>query len=141
MALPTLLPGGSHQDKRGALSFFNTLDLGPIRRMYQIVPAHPTLIRAWQGHRREQKWFYCPQGGFVIHTVALTAPQGASAQRWELHADQPQVLHVPGGNATGIQATLPDAKLLVFSDMDTEQSQQDDVRFPVDHWEGHWKTF
>lgn len=110
--------------------------------MYQIAPAHMGIIRAWQGHQKEQKWFYCLQGAFLIQTVQVSDfkdpdPSAAVAQH-QLLEHEPGVLHLPGGHASGIQATVPESKLLVFSDVSLQDSKDDDYRFKIDLWQTEW---
>jgi dTDP-4-dehydrorhamnose 3,5-epimerase len=136
------IPGAVFEDERGLLTFFNTFDMTAIKRMYQIAPANTTMIRAWQGHKIERKWFYCIQGSFLIQTVAIDdfdAPNAKTEiQKHQLSEKEPKVMHLPGGHASGIQATTPNSVLLVFSDVTLEDSKNDDYRFPVDYWKTEW---
>ena len=64
-----LIKGNEFIDERGALRFFNDFDMGKVVRFYEIAPANTEIIRAWQGHQHEKKWFYCLAGSFVINLV------------------------------------------------------------------------
>jgi dTDP-4-dehydrorhamnose 3,5-epimerase-like enzyme len=136
------IPGSSFKDERGLLAFFNTFDMTAIKRMYQIAPAHTGIIRAWQGHKIERKWFYCVQGSFLIQTVAIADFENPNPKAevipHQLTEKEPKVLHLPGGHASGIQALGPESKLLVFSDVSLVASKADDYRFPVDYWKTEW---
>lgn len=144
MSKNSLIQGAVYEDPRGRLSFFNTFDLSAIKRMYQIEPASEDSIRAWQGHQVEQKWFYCTGGSFIINLVEIAdfdhPDSHLKATQFRLTASNPQVLHVSGGNATGIKATAPNAKLLVFSDVSMTASQKDDFRFEPDFWKADWEV-
>ena len=61
---PTLFSGNQHQDARGKISFINDCDLSKIKRFYVIKPADTEVVRAWQGHQQEEKWFYVVEGSF-----------------------------------------------------------------------------
>ena len=139
-----LIKAALHEDPRGKLSFFNDLNLSEIERMYQIEPSNEKSIRAWQGHNVEQKWFYCIQGSFIINLVKtedFAHPNiDAKVSKFILKASLPQVLHVQGGNASGIKSTMPNSKLLVFSDCSVAASKQDDFRFEPDFWKGDWEV-
>lgn len=144
MSNNSLIQGAVHEDPRGRLSFFNTFNLSKIQRMYQIQPASEDSIRAWQGHKVEQKWFYCTEGSFIINLVKIAdfvePDRTTKATQYTITASNPQVLHVIGGNATGIKSTAPNSKLLVFSDVSVTASQKDDFRFEPDFWKANWEV-
>jgi hypothetical protein len=50
------------------------------------------------------------------------------------------VLRIGGGHATGIKALTSNASLLVFSDMNTLMSKEDDFRFDKNLWFNWNKT-
>ena len=130
---PELISGATHSDNRGRLDFLNDLDLSDVVRMYRILPYDTKGIRAWQGHLREQKWFYCLRGSFIVNLYPLSKikqkPPFVIPEIYTLHADFPQVLKIPGGYANGFRAKEPDSELLVFSDKSLEDSKKDDIRF------------
>lgn len=134
--------GSKHVDERGKLNFFNTFDMKEIVRLYEIEPSTTNIIRAWQGHREEKKWFYCPAGSFVINLVKIDDFQNPSktleTERFILSEDEPSILEVPGGFANGFKSITEGAKLIVFSNFSVSESQKDDFRFPVDQWSAQW---
>jgi len=138
----TVFDGSSHVDERGKLNFFNTFDMKEVVRLYEIEPSTTNIIRAWQGHQEEKKWFYCPTGGFVINLIKIDDFQNPSkklkVERFILSEDQPSILEVPGGFANGFKSITEGAKLMVFSNFSVAASQKDDFRFPVDQWSAQW---
>ena len=58
MIKPMLIQGGIHSDERGALAFVNSFGMEAVRRFYLIRHSDTRVIRAWQGHRTEEKWFF-----------------------------------------------------------------------------------
>lgn len=130
-----LIQGSLFSDKRGEISFFNTFDLTQIVRMYQIKPADTQTIRAWQGHKIEQKWFYCLRGSFVVNLLPLSEftgdPVGYSPQIYTLDSDLQLILRIPGGYVNGFRALEADSELLVFSDATLRASKADDFRFDL----------
>ena len=142
MVRPSLIEAGKHQDERGILSFFNDLSLTPVQRMYWIDQQRTDIIRAWQAHRIEQKWFIAAAGSFLVAVVQPDDWNRPSAdlpvQTFVLEADKPAVLHIPGGYANGFRALKADSRLMVFSDASVEQSRADDFRFDKDLW-FHWE--
>ncbi len=136
------IEGSSFVDQRGEIKFFNSFDMSKVVRFYEITPSSTDIIRAWQGHSFEKKWFYCHSGSFVINIVNITDHNSPATEvgpkRFELNADNPFILEVPGGNATGFKASLPHSKLMVFSNFTLEESAKDDIRFPIDTWKATW---
>lgn len=139
----SLIQGDLHEDMRGKISFFNTLDLSKIKRMYLIEPVNEDIIRAWQGHKVEKKWFYCIQGSFIINLVKVIDFEHPNTHaviiKNIIKASTPTVLYVEGGYASGIRSTAPNSKLLVFSDLSTKASKNDDYRFDLNLWTAKWE--
>ena len=142
MGRAQLISGSSHLDERGTLKFFNDLNLQEIVRFYEIAPSSTDLVRAWQGHRLEKKWFYCHAGSFVVNLVKVDDfenPSGdTTAQRFVLDEKHSKVLVVPGGYANGFKAETAGSKIMVFSNFLLKQSQEDDYRYPLDRWSAQW---
>ncbi|MFS4469277.1 WxcM-like domain-containing protein [Maribacter sp. 2210JD10-5] len=142
MSEHSLITGNTFSDERGTLSFFNSLDMSPIVRMYHIAPKNKTQIRAWQGHKIEKKWFYCTHGSFIIHLIQVddfkNPSQKLISNKIKLKENEPQVLCVPKGYASGIKATEENSKLLVFSNANLSTSKEDDYRFKADFWKVDW---
>lgn len=137
------IQGGAHSDNRGRMVFFNEFSMDAVKRFYEINPSSTSIIRAWQGHLIERKWFYCSEGAFVIYLVALNA-QGQlrldrPAERFVIERDYPLILEVPGGYASGFKAIKENSKMLVFSDATVEASIEDDYRFPEKQYRVDWE--
>jgi dTDP-4-dehydrorhamnose 3,5-epimerase len=138
MYQPNIINGGHFEDERGKLTFINDFDMAPVKRFYTIRHESPSIVRAWQGHMKEQKWFYVLEGAFKI---VLVQPDNWSAplhnlpvQVHLLTAEHTQVLHVPGGFATGFRAELPNSRMIIYSDMSLQESKNDDFRFDSTLW-------
>jgi len=136
--LPTLFSGKQHLDVRGKISFINHCDLSKAKRVYVIEPADTEVVRAWQGHQQEEKWFYVVEGSFKIVLVKPDDWQHPSlnlpVEEYKLSADKIQVLHVPGGYANGFKELEPKSKIMVFSSFTVEESLKDDFRFDKGLW-------
>lgn len=134
----TIIQGGTHEDQRGKLTFFNDFDMSPVKRFYIIEHPHTEVVRAWQGHQKEQKWFYVLKGVFKIVLVQpdnWQKPSGSlSTEEYILRPVENTVLHVPGNYATGFKALEPKSKIMVFSSFTVEESSKDDYRFDKDLW-------
>lgn len=138
--IPTSISGKIHTDFRGSMTFVNGADLAQIRRFYTIEIPDTTIIRAWQGHAKEQKWFYPLSGCFQIKIMPLSeiGPEGDNLMyEFILDAQEPSLLHIPGGYYNGFKSKTPAAKLLVFSDITLDESQHDDFRLSLEElpWE------
>lgn len=136
--IPALISGGSHQDERGKLIFFNELDLKPVRRFYTIEHPDTKVVRAWQAHKVEQKWFYVIAGTFKMVIVQPddwdNPSQELEFKEFILKSESNQVLHVPGNYATGFIALEANSKMMVFSDFTVLEAPGDDFRFPNNMW-------
>jgi dTDP-4-dehydrorhamnose 3,5-epimerase len=136
--VPRLIQSGKHTDQRGTLSFFNELDLSEVKRMYVIEHPDISVVRAWQGHKKEQKWFFVTEGSFKVVLIQpdnWESPSAdLSAQEFVLSSLQPAVLQVPGGFLNGFQALEAHSKMIVFSDASVEVSKADDYRFDKKRW-------
>ena len=133
-----IIQGGSYKDERGSLIYFNELDMKPIKRFYRINHPDTSIIRAWQGHRYEQKWFYVLKGSFLIALVVPddweTPSDKAPVKLFTLSGAEPQILHVPGGLVNGFKAMEDDSALMVFSDFTIAESENDHFRFDKNKW-------
>jgi len=133
-----LIEGGTHSDERGTISFVNDFDLTNTVRFYRISHPNTSIVRAWQGHQKESKWFHCYQGSFLIKLMKIDNWDKPSKdlvpQIFELKSEQSQVLYIPHGYASGFKALEEDSSILVFSDLTTEESKEDDIRFEKNYW-------
>lgn len=137
-----LIQGGVFEDNRGKVVFANDFDLTPIQRLYHIHHPDTEVVRAWQGHKVESKWFHCIKGSFDIKLAAIddwqTPSKDLEINSVQLSTDNSQVLFIPGGYANGFKALTPDSILMVFSNMDVPASKADDYRFDKDYFGKIW---
>jgi dTDP-4-dehydrorhamnose 3,5-epimerase len=123
-----IIEGSSFQDNRGIIRFVNDFDLERIRRMYVIKP-ELDVIRAWQGHKIENKWFYVLSGSFQIQTVnMLDLNQRRSLT---VNSNENKVIQIEPGHYNGFVALNESSELLVFSDQTLENSKDDDFRLTL----------
>ncbi|MBS0028832.1 hypothetical protein ACTJJ0_12870 [Chitinophaga sp. 22321] len=133
-----LIKGGSFTDTRGTLGFVNEFTFPGVKRFYQIVHPDVSVVRAWQGHKVEQKYFYVPKGKFALAWVAIDnwdQPRAdLKAEYVILKEEEPAVLSIPPGYANGIKALEPGSVLMVYSDLDLQQSGEDRWSFDAGLW-------
>ena len=136
--MPDIIQGGEHVDARGKLTFFNEFDMKEVTRFYVIEHPDVSVVRAWQAHKTEQKWFYVITGGFKIVIVKpeewLGASEKINPQEFILKSGDNRLLHIPGGFANGFKALEPGSRLMVFSDCPISKAGSDDFRFDKSLW-------
>lgn len=142
MVFHKLIEGASFSDTRGTLHFCNEFNMSETIRFYVIAPSDTDIVRAWQGHRQEKKWFYCNSGAFIINLIKVDDFENPSRsivpERFILKAKTPAVLEVTGGYATGLKAMENESKLMVFSNFNLEESKNDDFRYDLKTWQANW---
>jgi len=117
--IPEIIKGGSYTDSRGTLSYNNDLDASQVKRVYVIENKNTKVIRAWKGHKIEQRWFSAVIGSFKIQLIKIDHWQNPFKNLEKLtfviSANNLEVLHVPQGYVSSIQALEEGAKLLVMA--------------------------
>jgi len=118
--IPKIITGNSHTDTRGTLFYNNDFDASAIKRMYVIDNATTEIVRAWQGHKIEQRWFSAINGSFKIGLIKIDNWENPAKNLEKLiyiiNSDTLEVLHVPKGYVSSIQAMEVGSKLLVMAD-------------------------
>jgi len=135
---PVIIVGNRHIDSRGVLSYNNEFNMAQIKRFYSIEHPDVNIVRAWRGHRIENRWFSVSKGSFIIKAVEIddwASPSPSLPQLvFHLTADESTVLHVPKGYATSLQATEANSKIIIFADGDIADAKNDDHLFPNDYF-------
>ena len=136
--IPKIIAGNSHSDSRGTLFFNNDFDASAIKRIYVIENSSKDFIRGWQGHKIEQRWFSVIKGSFRIQLVAIDnwdcPSNDLEISNFVVDDKNQDVLHVPRGYASSIQALEEGSRLLVMADYRFGEIQ-DEYRFEVDYFE------
>lgn len=139
----SLITGDSFSDHRGILRYVNEVNPGYFRRFYIITHQDINIVRAWQGHKIEEKAFYVISGSFTIAVVQpLNFDEPGDNEIpyfFNLTEANKHFLRVPGGSFTGIKAISINANLLVLSSLTVEESKEDDFRQPAHRWV-NWET-
>jgi dTDP-4-dehydrorhamnose 3,5-epimerase-like enzyme len=135
---PQLIKGGIHTDHRGQISFVNAMKFDAIERFYIISNSAENPLRAWQGHKIDNKYFYCIQGTVKVHYVKIDHWESPSrdlkVESMILSTAESNVLHIPEGYANAIESLEAGAKLISFSTLSLDRTTEDDVRFDSDMW-------
>ena len=142
MIEPGLLSGNVFSDTRGKLFAFNDFDMSEIVRCYTILPSSESVIRAWQAHQLEKKWFHCTEGAFLVNLLKIdkfeSPAEDLAPEQFYLYAEQPQILAIPGGYANGFRSLKPNSQLIVYSNLTVAESAADDYRYSKEKWNVNW---
>lgn len=118
--LPQIIQGNIHSDDRGALYYNNSFNASAIKRVYFIENRDTDFVRAWQGHKIEQRWFSASNGSFEIKLIEVdnweTPSTGLKQHVFTISSEKLDVLHVPAGYISSIRALTDDSRLLVMAD-------------------------
>ena len=132
---PKLISGGLFSDDRGNLRYNNDFNAKPIKRIYTIENNSVDFIRAWQGHKIEQRWFSAIYGSFLIKIIEPNhweSPSGINASfDFVLRKNTLDFLHIPGGYLTSIKSLEEDSQLLVLADYALGEIK-DEYKFPLE---------
>jgi dTDP-4-dehydrorhamnose 3,5-epimerase-like enzyme len=135
--LPQVIKGNSYTDERETLQFNNDFNALGIKRLYTIQNRVTLFIRGWQGHKIEQRWFSVAQGSFQIKFIAIDdwdCPLPSLQQhQFILNSQNMDVLHVPAGYVSSIQALEPASKLVLMSDYVLGEIK-DEYRFEINYF-------
>lgn len=138
MVISKLITGGKHTDQRGTVYYNNDFDVSQVKRMYIIENADSTVVRAWQGHRIEQRWFSAIRGTISIKLIKIDNWEAPSknlpVETFTLNSDQFIILHIPKGYISSIQALEKNSRLLVMADTFIGETN-DEYRLPADYFE------
>jgi dTDP-4-dehydrorhamnose 3,5-epimerase-like enzyme len=127
-------------DDRGDVVYSNEFNFiqRKIKRFYQITNNNINFVRAWHGHKKEDKFLLVLQGAFKICAVKIdnwkNPTKKLPVKEFVINANSPKILHIPGGYAHGTQNLKATSKLMVFSTFSLKQTIQDDYRFKSDLW-------
>lgn len=132
-----MIHGDIFSDMRGNVLFNNQLDLTAVKRMYFIENTEDEPVRAWQGHRVEQRWFTTVKGTFKIKVVKIdnwSCPSDTLiAEEFLLDEQSFNTLIVEPGHATSIYALKPGSRLMCCSDY-AVGSVDDNIKFDSNKW-------
>ena len=136
--IPTIIKGASFKDERGEISFVNDFNLSNIKRFYIIKHFKERIIRAWQGHKIERKYFYIINGYFLVNLIKIDNWDSPSKLleplQFNLDSKNNNILFIPEGYANGFVNLENNSELLVFSSVTLQESIEDDFRFDKNYF-------
>lgn len=135
---PNLIKGDSYSDERGILRFVNDFHFNDVKRFYFIKHIDSSIVRAWQGHLLEKKYFYPICGSFAIVWVKIDDFENPSINLIPdyhiLSANNSEIISVPKGYANGLKALEPNSEIMILSNMKLEDSIHENRRYPSEWW-------
>jgi dTDP-4-dehydrorhamnose 3,5-epimerase len=135
---PSIIKGDIFRDHRGTIRFINGFRFTDIKRFYFIKHPDTSIIRAWQAHKIEKKYFYPVSGSFVVAWVKIDDFENPSdnliSEFHMLSAQKSEIIIIPKGYANGLKAVMPNSELLIFSDTDFSESVREKIRFSSNKW-------
>ena len=138
MVLPKIITGDCHIDQRGTLIYNNNFDATCVKRVYFIENSNDSVVRGWQGHKIEKRWFSAVLGSFKIRLIKINnwelPGKELSPIEYEINSDKMEVLYVPKGYVTSIQSMEKNSKLLVMADYLIGETK-DEYRYPINYFE------
>jgi len=133
---PSILKGNSHKDFRGELFYNNSFDFSIIKRIY-IIENNSNIVRGWQGHKIEQRWFSAIRGSCEIKLIKIDnwdkPIKDLKKTTFNLNEKTLDYLYIPPGHITSIKSFERGDKLLVLSDYLLNEVK-DDYRFNIDYF-------
>lgn len=110
-----MVNGNKFKDDRGILMYNNKIDISEVKRFYTIQNQDINIVRGWQGHTIERRWFSVMKGSFSISVLKIGKINTEKVE-YKLNDDGLNCLLVPPGYMTSIQDTTGGSILLVMSD-------------------------
>ena len=138
MLKPKIFQGGISFDKRGSVSYNNSLELKKIKRFYIVKNKKNNFVRAWHGHKLEAKYILCIKGKVKVSAVRIKdfkkPKKNSKVYSWIIDEKKPSVIFIPPGFANGTKSLLKGTKIFVLSTTTLKGSLNDDFRFKENFW-------
>lgn len=133
-----IIEGEIFRDNRGQISSLNSFHFDGVKRTYIIHHPDTSVVRGWQGHKNERKWFYCLKGHFSVTLVKIDDWENPShnliPEVYNLKEEESRLTSVPAGYANCMKAHTSDAIMLVLSDKTFEEAINDCWRYDSSLW-------
>ena len=138
------IEGDSFIDERGKLSFVNNFKLKNVNRFYQVENHKKNYVRAWHGHKYEEKYVFVNNGTFKIGIVEIEEsdfsliPEDLSKKYspkiFIMSSEKPAILHIPRLTFNGFMNLTDNGIITFFSTKDLKNSVDDDFILKFDVW-------
>jgi dTDP-4-dehydrorhamnose 3,5-epimerase-like enzyme len=135
---PILYQRSSNSDHRGTVSFTNELNLNKTVRTYKVTNKQIKTVRAWHGHKLEEKWIIVEEGEFLVCAVEIDNFQNPNKEQkiFEFNmTPNDGVLFIPKNYANGAMNLSENNSIRYLSSLPLEESIKDDYRFDSQFWD------
>jgi len=133
-----VINGEIFTDDRGQISSLNSFHFEGVKRCYFLHHPDTDVIRGWNGHEFERKWFCCIRGKFTLGLVRINDWKNPSPslvpEIFLLSDSVSRIICVPAGYANWIKAGVPDSILLVLSDKLLSEATEGNWRYDKSMW-------
>ena len=134
----TIVEGEIFRDARGQISSLNAFDFQDVKRCYVIHHPNKSVVRGWNGHQFEKKWFYCIKGVFTLGLVEIdnwdTPSDNLDTEIYELSENESKIICVPEGYANCIKAQEDGSIMLVLSNKSIDETIKDSWKYNSSMW-------
>tara|TARA_A100001015_G_scaffold317600_1_gene435028 strand:- start:1427 stop:1849 length:423 start_codon:yes stop_codon:yes gene_type:complete len=135
---PEIFQGGISFDKRGSVSYNNSLKIKKVKRFYIVQNKKNNFVRAWHGHKVEAKYILCIKGKIKVSAVRIKdfkkPKKNSKIYSWIIDEKKPSVVFIPPGFANGTKSLIKGTKIFVLSTTSLKDSLKDDFRFKENFW-------
>jgi len=135
---PKIIVGNRIYDDRGSIRFSNQLTFKKIKRFYIVHNYTKNFIRAWHGHKKEEKYISCIKGSFQISAVKIDNFKKPSKRNkvntYFLNESNNNFVFIPKGYANGLKSLEENSELLILSTSSLQESVKDDFRYDANYW-------
>ena len=140
---PIIFESKSNSDHRGTVSFTNDLNLNKVVRTYKVINKQARTVRAWHGHKIEEKWISVEDGEFLVCAVKVEDFENPNKDqevfKFNMSPDS-GILYIPKNFANGAMNLTENNAVRYYSSLPLEESIDDDYRFESDFW-NPWEEF
>ncbi len=142
--IPKLFNVNCSFDDRGEITHCNDFNFQKfkIKRFYKVENNQANFIRAWHGHKKENKFILILKGSVKISLVKVDnwkkPNKNLKISSYVLNDKSPQILFIPGGYAHGTQTLKLNSSFIVFSNFTIKETIKDDYRYNFNYW-SDWK--
>lgn len=140
---PSLIKYGFSSDERGSVVYINNLNFKKVKRTYLVSNRKTKTVRAWHGHKIEEKWVSVEEGEFLICLVKIDnfkKPDANSKVYEYILKKEDGILHIPKNYANGAMNLSKINSIRYFSSLSLEDSIKDDYRLDSKFW-NPWETY
>ena len=140
---PILFESKSNSDHRGTVSFTNELNISTSVRTYKVINNQSKTVRAWHGHKIEEKWISVEDGEFLVCAVKIDDFENPNKNQEVFKFNmtpESGILYIPNNYANGAMNLTENNAVRYYSSLLLEESIKDDSRFESNFWDP-WGEF